>query len=211
MPPSGQWPPSPPPSPGKPQGMPPGPPNWGPPQPWGPLSPQNGGNRSKWILGGLALLVVVVVTVVATLLFTRGEFGLKSRLRLPRHRAHPLIRRISPVLTTGIQSGSSLRTRHAQRGTPIAADVSSTQQEWLGSARSVDSSIRLDARPDESVRSGRRDAMRMQQTRLLSLQRDTPHRVMRELYEQFIAYWRAYADKVPNYIRSDDQLVSSCE
>ncbi|MGV0807528.1 hypothetical protein [Mycolicibacterium setense] len=36
----------------------------------------------------------------------------------------------------------------------------------------------------------------------------TPHRVMRELYEQFIAYARAYADKIPTYTAIDNNLVA---
>ncbi|WP_198530895.1 hypothetical protein [Mycolicibacterium setense] len=35
----------------------------------------------------------------------------------------------------------------------------------------------------------------------------TPHRVMRELYEQFIAYARAYADTIPNYSPINNQLA----
>ncbi|WP_234783716.1 hypothetical protein [Mycolicibacterium celeriflavum] len=34
----------------------------------------------------------------------------------------------------------------------------------------------------------------------------TPHRLMRELYEQFIAYARAYSDLVPNYVPRDDHV-----
>ncbi|WP_441958899.1 hypothetical protein [Mycolicibacterium houstonense] len=35
----------------------------------------------------------------------------------------------------------------------------------------------------------------------------TPHRVMRELYEQFIAYGRAYADSIATYIPSNNNLA----
>lgn len=35
----------------------------------------------------------------------------------------------------------------------------------------------------------------------------TPHRVMRELYEQFIAYARAYADSIQNYSPIDNELA----
>ena len=42
---------------------------------------------------------------------------------------------------------------------------------------------------------------------LIPLARDTPHRVMRELYEQVIAYDRAYANAIPNYSPSDDDLA----
>ncbi|WP_198530882.1 hypothetical protein [Mycolicibacterium setense] len=36
----------------------------------------------------------------------------------------------------------------------------------------------------------------------------TPHRVMRELYEQFIAYARAYADSIPTYTAVNNNLVA---
>ncbi|MGV0781010.1 hypothetical protein [Mycolicibacterium sp. XJ775] len=36
----------------------------------------------------------------------------------------------------------------------------------------------------------------------------TPHRVMRELYEQFIAYARAYADSIPSYTPIDNNLAA---
>jgi hypothetical protein len=35
----------------------------------------------------------------------------------------------------------------------------------------------------------------------------TPHRVMRELYEQYIAYARAYSDSIPSYSPHDDHLA----
>lgn len=35
----------------------------------------------------------------------------------------------------------------------------------------------------------------------------TPHRVMRELYEQSIAYWRAYARELADYRPEDDSLA----
>lgn len=37
----------------------------------------------------------------------------------------------------------------------------------------------------------------------------TPHRVMRELYEQFIAYARAYSAKIPKYTPPDNYLVGT--
>ena len=48
---------------------------------------------------------------------------------------------------------------------------------------------------------------RAEAEQLVSLARETPHRVMRELYEQIIAYDRAYADAVPNYAPADDMLA----
>jgi hypothetical protein len=36
----------------------------------------------------------------------------------------------------------------------------------------------------------------------------TPHRVMRELYEQFIAYTRAFVDSIPSYVAADGNLAT---
>ena len=59
------------PSPGQPPGpWPPGPPpQW----PAGPIPPANGGGRGKWILIGLALVAVIAVSVAATVLGLRRD------------------------------------------------------------------------------------------------------------------------------------------
>lgn len=41
-------------------------------------------------------------------------------------------------------------------------------------------------------------------TQIRPLVKLTPHRVRRELYEQAIAYWQAWIDKLPTYVGSDD-------
>ncbi|MDY6996713.1 MAG: hypothetical protein SW019_08960, partial [Actinomycetota bacterium] len=51
------------------------------------------------------------------------------------------------------------------------------------------------------------EAMRSAADQTIALVKLTPHRVVRELYEQTIAYWSAYADKIPNYAPSDNQLA----
>lgn len=52
-------------------------------------------------------------------------------------------------------------------------------------------------------------AMRAAADKSVALAKQTPHRVMRELYEQAIAYWRAYADTVDNYRPSADHLAGA--
>ncbi len=49
--------------------------------------------------------------------------------------------------------------------------------------------------------------MRSAADQMVALAKLTPHRVMRELYEQFIAYSRAYADRIPTYTPPDDNLA----
>ncbi|WP_232004806.1 hypothetical protein [Mycobacterium sp. ACS1612] len=41
----------------------------------------------------------------------------------------------------------------------------------------------------------------------IALAKATPHRVMRELYEQFIAYARAFAQRIPSYTPRDNDLA----
>ncbi|WP_301123973.1 hypothetical protein [Mycolicibacterium fortuitum] len=50
-------------------------------------------------------------------------------------------------------------------------------------------------------------AMRAAADQLVPLAKLTPHRVMRELYEQFIAYARAYAESIPTYTAADEYLA----
>lgn len=55
----------------------------------------------------------------------------------------------------------------------------------------------------EAVGAALRDAA----DRTADLARKTSHRVMRELYEQFIAYGRAYFETIPNYTEAANQFV----
>jgi hypothetical protein len=50
--------------------------------------------------------------------------------------------------------------------------------------------------------------MRNSTDQSVGLAKQTPHRVVRELYEQFIAYGRAYLDALPNYTPADNELAS---
>jgi hypothetical protein len=52
-------------------------------------------------------------------------------------------------------------------------------------------------------------AMRSVADQSVELAKKTPHRVMRELYEQYIAYARAFADKVPIYKSDNDGPLAS--
>jgi hypothetical protein len=52
-------------------------------------------------------------------------------------------------------------------------------------------------------------SMRGAAAQAVGLVKLTPHRVMRELYEQFIAYARAYAERIPRYTPPDDTLAGT--
>lgn len=198
MPPPGPWPP--------PQHPPPGPPQWGAPQPWGEQPPpQNGNNRSKWILGGLALLVVVVVTVVATLLFTRDGSGSNP----PTASAPPS----TSVDTSDIASADD-------DGPAGVITEDTTCESWQGVATTFGQAAnngwgdRDPAVPASAWTPDQRNqyqavgaAMGGMADRSIALARQTPHRAMRQLYEQFIAYSREYVKRLETYTEQDDRLV----
>jgi hypothetical protein len=52
-------------------------------------------------------------------------------------------------------------------------------------------------------------SMREAAVQAIGLVKLTPHRVMRELYQQFIAYARAYAERVPKYTPADNNLAGA--
>jgi hypothetical protein len=43
--------------------------------------------------------------------------------------------------------------------------------------------------------------------RALALAKQTPQRVMRELYTQYVAYSRLFANKIPDYVAADDDVA----
>lgn len=192
-PPPGQWPP--------PQGHPQGPPQWNPQS--GP--PPQGGNKAKWILGGLALLVVVVVSVVATLLVTRGNSGSTT----PTASAPPSTSvDTSDIASAGDRGPVGIITEDPtcaawgpindtlaaeQRKGWDKRDPSIPEAEWSSEQRQQYEAVAK--------------AMRSAADQTVALAKRTPHRVMRELYEQSIAYWRAYADSLPKYQPQDEHLA----
>ena len=67
----------------------------------------------------------------------------------------------------------------------------------------------LTGRPNsESITTTVGAAARAAADQTVPLAKLTPHRVMRELYEQFIAYARAYSDAIPDYTASDNSLAA---
>jgi len=181
------------------------PPSWQqgpwPPQPPPPLPAKN--NTVKWLLIAVAILLVIAVSVGATLLFTRDNGGGGRTTS-------------SSVVPGDIASANDTEpvAMIAEEPTCEAfidiynalADVQS--QGWNAERRTLGPAS--DWTPDqrahvESVATALRNAT----DQIVPLARKTPHRVIRELYEQFIAYGRAYADAVPNYTAADGYLAGT--
>lgn len=193
MPPSGQWGPGVPPP--NPQQPPPG--YYPPPQGWGPPPPQKSNSALKWLLGAVAVLLVVAITVGVTVLVTRDGSGGDGPTETPDSPSD-----IASADDTGpveiITVEPTCDSWRAIQDTLAAAqangwadrDPSIPASEWTPSQRSQYDAVGA--------------TMRTAADQAIALAKQTPHRVMRELYEQFIAYGRIYADSLESYVSDDD-------
>ena len=198
-----------------PQGPPPGnfgapqghPGQWGPPpqqppwpqQQWPPSPPPKKHNGWKWALGAVALLAVIGVTAAVTISATSdGEadkdslppqdtYGLASaddKGPVNVITEEPTCAAWAPIQTT---LANTLTEEWGKRDPSIPASSWTPQQQ-----------AQYEAAADAFL-----DAAKQTEP-LVKL---TPHRVVRELYEQFISYSRAFAQAVPAYEPVDDHLV----
>jgi hypothetical protein len=189
-----------------PAGPPPGgQPQWGSPQQgWSPPQPPQKGGGLKWLLIAVAVLLVIAISVGATLLFTRdGDGGNKSTA--------------APTQTSGA-AGDIASANDTGPVSIITEDP--TCPAWgpivntLSAAETNGWDKRDPAIPASRWTTDQRSlydrvgqAMRSSADQIVNLARLTPHRVMRELYEQQVAYLRAYAQAIPDYQAVDDNLA----
>jgi hypothetical protein len=185
-----------------PQGQTGGPPPWGPQPQWaGPPGPPPGrGGRGKWILGGLAVLLAIALAVVITVLVVRPSGGGVTPTPQNGHSDFAsagddgavAIITDDPTCAAWSKAGTALfdaeqQVKWTQRDPSVPATGWTPQQrttfETVGNA--------MTHAADQTV----------------GLAKTTPHRVMRELYEQFIAYARAFSERVPNYTERDNEIA----
>lgn len=195
------------PYPGGPSGPPPpGPPPWGPQQQWaGGPPPPSGGGKTKWILGGLAAILAIALVVVITVLVVRPDGGGNG-----------------PSNTGTNSSGSEFASANDTGPVSIITEEP-TCDAWnavLGVYSDAVKAVKWDDRdfniPANSWTPEQRDmydsagkAMTRAAEQAGSLAKKTPHRVVRVLYEQFIAYAQAFVERIPTYVAQDDNLVAA--
>lgn len=148
-------------------------------------------------------MLVVGLTVGATLLFTReGSDG----------PSEPATSSAPSDLTSANDSGPvAIVTDEPTCRTfnTINNSLADIQQQGWGQMRGtlgpLDSWTPNDRQQVETVAK----AMRNAADQAVPLAKQTPHRVVREIYEQFVAYGRAYADSIATYVPADDGLASA--
>lgn len=193
---------------GQPQGAPqygqqPGAP-WQQQQSWagGPPPPPNKGGKGKWILVGLALVAVIAVSVVGTVLVLRPESGGGS--------GQP------PNAANGASEFASAN----DTGPANIITEDPTCEAWVKISHGLDEAVPEWNKQDYSVPAAewtpQQRAVFEQQgvalttaiANVANLAKQTPHRVMRELYGQYMAYSQAAIDAFPTYSSTDNEIVA---
>jgi hypothetical protein len=166
-----------------------------------PPPPPHQNNGLKWLLVAVAVLLVIAISVGVTLLFTRDDSGGSGPTGTP---SSPAASDVASANDTGpVAIITSEPT--CDRWRPLQNALAASQSEdWRRRDPTASAS---EWTPDQRAQfESAGNGMLAAADRAAELARQTPHRVMRELYEQFIAYGRAYADSLASYAPSDDFL-----
>ncbi|MCW2511122.1 MAG: hypothetical protein JWR11_164 [Mycobacterium sp.] len=190
-----------------------GPPTWGPQQPWA-STPKSGG-PPQWAIIAVALIAVLGVIVGATVYFTRdtssgSEAASGSQSRTPgAGAANPSsapnpadfasaadtgpVGIITAEPTCTAWTGTNDTLTAAEQNGWAERDPSMPASAWTASQKATYDAVAL--------------AMRSAADQTTALAKQTPHRVVRELYGQTTAYLTAYADSIDDYVPANDNLA----
>lgn len=181
------------------------PPSWGPQyqQQFAAPPPPKKSGVLKWALGGTALLAVIAITAVVTM-----SLGGRDKDNGGGS---------GPTNTAGSGSNSEFASANdsgpitiitedpsCAAWTPIINTLIDSSNGWADRDSSIPASVWSADLRALYQRAG--SALKAAADQTAPLVKLTPHRVMREVYEQFIAYARAFADRIPTYTPADNPL-----
>ncbi|CKG83297.1 Uncharacterised protein [Mycolicibacterium smegmatis] len=171
-----------------------------------PKSPKRG-NGWKWILGGVVLVVVIGVTAAVTLSVASkdpGNSGSNTSAPPPS---------VNGTASAEVASADDTGPVSVITDDPSCAAQYPIMTTWIRTSKNGwgqrDPSIPASSWSPE-IRSQYdevADALRNAADQIVPVARMAQHRVMRELYEQFIAYSRTYAASIPDYAPPADQFA----
>ncbi|MCV7357566.1 Vmc-like lipoprotein signal peptide domain-containing protein [Mycolicibacterium fluoranthenivorans] len=159
---------------------------------------------AKWIIGAVALVAVIAVTAVVAVSCTKSSGGSDKPTAAPTTSGAPA----SDFASANDTGPVSVITEDPSCAPwmPILNTLADAEANgWKERDPSIPATVwSQDVRTQYLAVA---DAMRSAAEQTAPLMKVTTHRVMRELYEQFIAYAEAYADHVPVYTAPDNQLA----
>jgi hypothetical protein len=167
-------------------------------------TPSNNKNL-KWAMGAVAAVAVLATVVAVVLLFGGGDSG--SPKGRPGDGSPQEAASVASAKDTGpvtvitedpsCQAWTAINNELATGGTGL----------WNDRDRSVPASAWTPKERAQFIAAAQ--SMRGAAAQAVGLVKLTPHRVMRELYQQFIAYARAYAERIPKYTPADNNLAGT--
>jgi hypothetical protein len=188
--------------------MPPQPGAWGPggqpPQPWGwgapPPPKQN--NMLKWLLAGVGVLLVIAITVGVTVIVMLNQDDGESSDSTAAS---------GPPIASADDDGpvEIITSEPTCQGWMPARDAMARVQNSGWGDRDPDIAEEAWSPAQRAQYEAVANSLRETADQAVDFARQTPHRVVRELYEQFIAYSRAYADSVSSYTAKDNSLAQT--
>jgi hypothetical protein len=165
-------------------------------------------NSLKWGLIAVSVLAVVALALAAVVLLGGNAGDDRSNGKST-----------NPNAVSGIASATDtgpVTVIHEDPScaawTSISTNLANTlsllgQGQWNDRDESIPASQWNDELRKQYMAAGQ--VMRSAAAQTVGLVKLTPHRVMRELYEQFIAYSRAFVERVPKYTEPDANLAGT--
>lgn len=168
-------------------------------------APDNSKNL-KWAMGAVGAVAVLATVVAVVLLFGGGGSG-KPKGNQPDNGSSQEAAAVASAKDTGPVTVIT-EDPSCTAWTSINNDLSNSGTGlWNDRDRSVPASAWTPKLRAQYVAAAQ--SMRNAAAQAVGLVKLTPHRVMRELYQQFIAYARAYAERIPKYTPADNNLAGA--
>jgi hypothetical protein len=168
--------------------------------------PDNNKNL-KWAMGAVGAVAVLATVVAVVLLFGGGGSGGPKGAQPDNGSSQEGAAAVASAKDTGpvavitedpsCAAWTSINNELAHSGDGL----------WNERDRSVPASAWTPKLRAQFIAAAQ--SMRGAAAQAVGLVKLTPHRVMRELYQQFIAYARAYAERVPKYTPADNNLAGA--
>lgn len=172
-----------------------------PPQQWGAPPPSNNGGKAKWILGGIAITLAIALAVVITVLVVRPAGGDRQQSDTANG--------ASEFASANDTGPANIITEDptCEAWVKIAHDMDAAAPGW----NNQDYSIPVTQWTAEQKSAFEKKSAALTDTikKTSNVAKQTPHRVMRELYVQYIAYSQAVIDAIPTYSTADADIVGA--